>query len=85
MIIDSIKKVLDKTPPELVSDIYENGIIMTGGGSPLSGLVPYVEQKTNVKVSLAENPISCVGIGTSRAFDYIDTLQSGFTSEKTYR
>lgn len=85
MIIDSIKKVLDKTPPELVSDIYENGIILTGGGSLLSGLAPFVAQKTNVKVAIAENPVACVGIGTSKAFDYIDTLQSGFSSERTYR
>lgn len=84
-IIESIKWVLERTPPELISDIYENGIVMTGGGSLLGGLAQLVQQHTNVKTKIAENPIECVSIGTGKAFRYIDILQAGFSSEATQK
>lgn len=85
LIVESVKHVLEKTPPELVSDIFTNGIIMTGGGSMLGGLAELIQQCTNVKTKLADNPIECVSIGTGKAFNYIDILQSGFSSESTYK
>lgn len=85
MMVDNIRWVMERTPPELVSDIYENGIVMTGGGSLLGGLTEYIQDKTKVKTILAENPVECVSIGTGKAFDYIDDFQTGFTSEATYR
>ncbi len=84
-VVSGIRQVIEKTPPELVSDIYENGILMTGGGSLLGGLAEFIEHRTKVRTRVAENPIECVSIGTSKAFNYIDVFQSGFTSELTYK
>ncbi|MEG1996307.1 MAG: rod shape-determining protein [Oscillospiraceae bacterium] len=80
-IVAAIKYVLDKTPPELSSDIYSNGIILTGGGALLAGLDEYIQSMVGFKVKIADSPIECVSIGTGKAFDYIDTLQNGFSKE----
>lgn len=84
-IVEAIMQVLEKTPPELISDIYENGIILTGGGALIGGLAELIEEHTRVKTSVAENPVECVSIGTGKAFNFIDSLQTGFTSETTYK
>lgn len=64
--------VLEKTPPELASDIYEKGIVMTGGGSLLNGLDKLIEEVTKVPVYVAEDAVSCVVLGTGKVLDYID-------------
>lgn len=84
-IIENIKWVLERTPPELVGDIYENGITLTGGGSLLGGLAELIQEHTNVKTFIAENPIECVSIGTGKAFKYLEVLQAGFSSEPTQK
>ena len=69
--------VLEKTPPELASDISERGIIMTGGGSLLYGLDKRIEERTGIKVVIANNPLSCVAEGTGKSLISIDLLKSG--------
>lgn len=71
-IADTIHAVLEKTPPELSSDISENGIIMTGGGSLLYGLDKLLEERLKIAVNVAEDAISCVAIGTGKALEDID-------------
>lgn len=78
--IDSIKAVLEMTPPELVGDIYTNGIVLTGGGALLKGLDKLISQEIKIKCYVAENPIECVARGTCIAFDLIDKLLDGFES-----
>ncbi|MFY9176586.1 MAG: rod shape-determining protein MreB [Caldicoprobacterales bacterium] len=68
----TIHSVLEKTPPELSSDISENGITMTGGGSLLYGLDKLLEENLKIKVNLAHDPLSCVAIGTGKALEHID-------------
>lgn len=85
LLVESVKKVLEKTPPELTSDILDNGIILTGGGSLLKGIPQIIERATHVKTRIADQAIECVSIGTGRAFEYIDSLQTGFSKEVTYR
>lgn len=63
-IIDNIKLVLETTPPELVADIYECGIVLTGGGSLLKGLDKEISNATRVPVKIAEDPLTCVARGT---------------------
>ncbi len=70
-IAESTHSVLEKTPPELSSDIAEKGIIMTGGGALLEGLDKLIQQYTNVPVYVAEDSISCVAYGTGKVLDYI--------------
>lgn len=79
--VAAVKAVLESTPPELISDIIDNGILLTGGGSLLGGLAELIEQCTNVKTKIAPNPVECVSIGTGKAFAFIDKLQNGFTME----
>ena len=62
-IVEEIKSILGKTPPELAADIVERGIVMTGGGSLLKGLSNLISQETGVPAILAPNPIECVALG----------------------
>ncbi|HOZ56242.1 MAG: Rod shape-determining protein MreB [Parcubacteria group bacterium ADurb.Bin316] len=63
-IIENIKNTLESTPPELVSDIYEHGIILSGGGALLRGLDKEIAQATKIPVRLADDPLTCVARGT---------------------
>lgn len=74
-IISMIKVVLEQTPPELASDIIENGIMLTGGGAMLQNLKELLEEELKVPVKVAENPLACVAEGTGIMLDkiyYID-------------
>ncbi len=68
-IIDGIKSTLEKTPPELASDIMENGIMLTGGGALLKGLDQLVREETGMPVKIADNPLDCVAIGTGKSVE----------------
>jgi rod shape-determining protein MreB and related proteins len=75
-IAECTHSVLEKTPPELAADIMENGIVMTGGGALLNGLSDLIAHVTKVPVYVAENAVSCVALGTGKALDYSDVLDS---------
>ena len=77
-IVTAVKEVIEKTPPELVGDIYTNGITLTGGGSLLHGMDRLLEKQTKIHTSLAEDPVNCVAIGTGKSFQYLDKLVDGF-------
>ncbi len=74
-IIDSIKFTLEKTPPELASDIMDKGIMLAGGGALLSGLDMLIKEETGMPVMIAENPLDCVAIGTGKVLEEIETLK----------
>jgi rod shape-determining protein MreB len=76
-IINAIFGILEKTPPELASDISERGIVMTGGGSCLRGLAKLISHRTGIPVTVAEDPISCVALGAGKALENLDKLGSG--------
>ena len=63
-IVETVHGILEKTPPELASDIAERGIVLTGGGSLLHGLEDIIEQRTGIQTMTAENPVCCVAVGT---------------------
>ncbi len=77
-IVAAIKEVIEKTPPELVGDIYTNGITLTGGGSLLHGMDKLIEKNTKIPTKIADDPINCVAIGTGKSFEYLDKLVDGF-------
>lgn len=83
-IVRAVQSVLEKTPPELVGDIRSNGIILTGGGSLIDGLCALMEAGTRVPTKIAENPVDCVAIGTSKSFAYLDKLFDGFVHTSTH-
>ncbi len=79
MIVDAVKEVLESTPPELVGDIYTNGITLTGGGALLGGFDELLESEIGVHVVVAEDPLNCVAIGAGKSFEYLDDLNQGFS------
>ncbi len=76
-IADGVCHVLERTPPELVGDIAVGGITMTGGGSLIYGMDRLIERASGIKTYIAENPTTCVVIGTGRSLDNIPVLPEG--------
>lgn len=74
-IVEAIHEVLEKTPPELSSDISNAGIYLTGGGAMLYGLDKLIEKRTGIETRLADNPVECVAIGTGKSLDSIEVLE----------
>ena len=74
-ISEAVHNVLERTPPELAADISNSGIIITGGGALLHGIDKRIEDRTGIKVVIAEDPKSCVAIGTGKALDELDKLE----------
>jgi rod shape-determining protein MreB len=72
-IVDAVKLTLEKTPPELASDIMERGIVLAGGGALLRGLDMLINSETEMPVHIAPDPLSCVVIGTAKALDESET------------
>ena len=75
-IVEAVKGVLEKTPPELTADVSDRGIYMTGGGSLLYGLDKLIQKNTGINVMIAQDAISCVAIGTGKALDNLDALDA---------
>ena len=73
-ICESIHGVLEQTPPELAADISNSGIMLTGGGALLYGIDRKIAERTGMEVKIAEDPKSCVAIGTGKALDELDLL-----------
>lgn len=84
-IVDSIRSLLEDTPPELVGDIYENGIILTGGGAMLGGLDKLINRTLGIKCNIANDPTGCVARGTVAAFKRLDDLLDGFENVALYQ
>ncbi|ENZ01002.1 MreB/Mrl family cell shape determining protein [Clostridium thermobutyricum] len=76
LIIEGVKGVLEKTPPEIVADIIEQGILMTGGGSLIHGLDKLIQKETGLEVKIAENSVEAVAEGTGMVLGYIDKLDT---------
>ena len=74
-IVNAIRQVVEKTPPELVADIMNQEIIMTGGGALLKGLDQLVAQELGMKVKLAEDPMACVVKGAGMTLEHLATLK----------
>ena len=78
MIISSLRTALEKTPPELSSDIAQNGLVITGGGALLEGIDKLINYETNLPVSIADDPLTCVARGGGIALDMINQHNMGF-------
>lgn len=76
-ILETIRNMFEKTPPELASDIAENGICLTGGGALLFGMDKFIAEHTKVPCYIGEDPISCVAIGTGKVLENIDKFSRG--------
>jgi len=74
-IVDAVRTALERTPPELAADIVDKGIVLTGGGALLKGLDLLLRQETNLPITVAEDPLSCVVLGTGKVLDELNLLK----------
>ena len=74
-IIEAVCRIIERTPPELIPDIINNGIIMTGGGSQLAGLDLILSDVTGIRAKVAKDPVSCVAIGTGRSLSKLSYVE----------
>jgi len=75
LIVDNIKSVVEETPPELVSDLYERGMVLTGGGALLKGIDILISQETKMPVSVTDEPLTAVVRGTGKVLDDLENLK----------
>ena len=73
-IVNLTKRVLEKTPPELISDIIDRGVALCGGTSLLKGLDKYLTVALGIPAYVVENPVTCTVEGAAKAFELIDTI-----------
>ena len=81
-IVDAVKQTLERTPPELSADIVERGIIMAGGGSLLRGMDRLLAEETGMPVSLTDDPLAAVVMGTGRALEELEVLKKVMITSK---
>ena len=82
-IVQCVKAVLEITPPELAADIMDRGIVMTGGGALLYALDELIQKETGIPTYLAEDPLSCVALGTGKALESIENLEDSLSTLKS--
>ncbi len=79
-IVDAVRRALERLPPELVSDLQDSGIILTGGGALLKGLDRRIQEKTSLTVTITEDPLTCVVMGSGKALEEMDRYKKVFIS-----
>ncbi len=84
-IVDVVKSTLEKTPPELASDIVEKGIVLAGGGALIKNLDKLLSQKTNMPVYIAEDPLDCVVKGAGKTLEDLERLKSVLVNARRRR
>jgi rod shape-determining protein MreB and related proteins len=82
IIVQTARTVLERTPPELASDVIDHGIILTGGGALLRHLDELITQETGVPCYVAENPLQCVAIGAGVALEYLEVIKRSLPTEE---
>ena len=81
-IVQAVRSVLERTPPELASDVIDRGIVLTGGGSMLRHMDDLLLHETGVPVHVAEQPMQCVARGAGAALDYLDVIERSMPTEE---
>src|SRR5271155_690752 len=84
-IIDAVKETLDRTPPELASDLMDRGIMLAGGGSLLQGLDERLREETQMPAHLAESPLTCVAVGSGRPLEESEAIHRSNRSSRSRR
>jgi rod shape-determining protein MreB and related proteins len=80
VIIEAVKRTLEKTPPELAADIIDRGIMLAGGGALLKGLDTLISHETGIVVHVAADPLSCVVLGTGRVLENFSQMERVFSA-----
>ncbi|NEO83708.1 MAG: rod shape-determining protein [Spirulina sp. SIO3F2] len=80
VIVDAVKRTLERTPPELAADIIDRGIMLAGGGALLKGIDTLISHETGIVTHIAADPLSCVVLGTGRVLENFKQLERVFSS-----
>ena len=83
VIIEAVKRTLERTPPELAADIIDRGIMLAGGGALLKGLDTLISHETGIVVHVAADPLSCVVLGTGRVLENFKQLERVFSGRSS--
>jgi rod shape-determining protein MreB len=81
-IVQTVRNVLERTPPELAADVIDRGISLTGGGALLRHLDELLTQETGVPCYVTDNPLECVAIGAGIALDHLDIIERSLPTEE---
>ncbi len=84
-IVDAVKSTLDKTPPELASDIMDRGIMLAGGGALLQGLDERLRRETEMPIHVAESPLTCVAVGSGRSLEEFEVIRKTHNGRRRRR
>ena len=84
-VVDAIKSTLEKTPPELASDIMEKGIVLCGGGALIKNIDKLISEETGMPVYIAETPLECVVKGTGKTLEDLEKLKSVLATARKRR
>ena len=84
-IVDVVKQTLEKTPPELASDIMERGIVLAGGGALIQNLDKLLSERTEMPVYIAENPLECVARGAEKTLEDLEKLRTVLMNSRRRR
>jgi rod shape-determining protein MreB len=81
-IVQAVRSVLERTAPELASDVIDRGIVLTGGGALLRNMDVLLTQETGVPCQIAENPMNCTAIGAGAALEHLDVIKRSLPTEE---
>ncbi len=82
VIVEAVKRTLERTPPELAADIIDRGIMLAGGGALLKGLDTLISHETGIVTHVAADPLSCVVLGTGRVLENLKQLERVFSRSR---
>lgn len=85
IILENVHAVLERTPPELIGDLGDNGIIMSGGGSLIYGMDMMVEKSTGIPTMVVDDPVSCAAHGAGKILSRLDNMQDGMMNFRRHR
>jgi rod shape-determining protein MreB len=81
-VVQAVRSVLERTPPELASDVIDRGIVLTGGGALLRNIDVLLTQETGVPCHIAENPLNCTAIGAGIALEHLEVIKRSLPTEE---
>jgi len=84
-ILDAVTDTIEETPPELVADLLRSGIVLAGGGALLPGLIDKLQDRTRMRVLVADDPLGCVVRGTGKVLGDLDRMRKAFAESQARR
>jgi len=81
-VVQTVRSVLERTPPELAADVIDRGLVLTGGGALLRHLDVLLTQETGIPCHVADNPLECTAVGAGVALEHLDVIKRSLPTEE---